>query len=178
MREVPAAEVTVRPATDADAREIFRVLLEAFMVIREHYTDEAFAAVTPEPETISHRFAEGPIWVAEQDNKIVGTVSLTTEPEGLYVRSMAVSPGSQKLGIGRMLLDALHAHAAGTGIARIFLFTLPFQSGAMGMYEKHGYRWVRDTTADEWYGVPGYEMEKRLAEHGGIAAGYERIYAA
>ncbi|MEJ7623578.1 MAG: GNAT family N-acetyltransferase [Pyrinomonadaceae bacterium] len=164
-----AAEATIRLATTADAPEISRVLIEAFMVIREHYTDEAFAAVTPTPETVSDRFAEGPIWVAELDSKIVGTVSTTTEPDGLYMRSMAVSPAAQKLGIGRVLLDALHEHATGTGIERIFLYTLPFQSGAKGMYEKHGYRWVRDTTADEWYGVPGFEMEKLLVEPGTMA---------
>jgi len=152
----------VRLATSADAADISRVLLEAFTVIREHYTAEAFGVVTPKAEVIESRFTEGPMWVAEVDGRVVGTVSLTTDPEGLYMRSMAVSPTAQKLGIGRLLLDALHEHAVGTGLTRIFLYTLPFQSGARAMYEKHGYQWVRDTTADEWYGVPGLEMERKL----------------
>ncbi len=154
------SNASARLATPEDAAEIARVLLEAFTVIREHYTTEAFEVVTPKAEVIEGRFAEGPMWAAEVDGRVVGTVSLTTEPEGLYVRSMAVSPTTQKLGIGRLLLEALHEHAAGTGVTRIFLYTLPFQSGARAMYEKNGYRWVRDTTADEWYGVPGLEMEK------------------
>ena len=154
------SNASVRLATPEDAAEIARVLLEAFTVIREHYTSEAFEVVTPKAEVIEGRFAEGPMWAAEVDGRVVGTVSLTTEPEGLYVRSMAVSPTAQKLGIGRLLLDALHEHATGTGLTRIFLYTLPFQSGARAMYEKHGYLRVRDTTADEWYGVPGLEMEK------------------
>jgi N-acetylglutamate synthase-like GNAT family acetyltransferase len=155
-------EVHVRLATADDAEEISNVLREAFSVIREHYTAEAFEVVTPKPDEIYRRFEEGPIWVAELDDEIVGTVSLTTEPEGLYVRSMAVSPCVQKQGVGRKLLDALHEHASGTGIERIFLYTLPFQKGARAMYEKYGYKWVRDTPAEEWYGVAGLEMDKKL----------------
>lgn len=156
-------DVTVRLAAREDAAAISRTLLEAFGEIREHYTDEAFEVVTPKPEEVAERFAEGPIWVAELDNEIVGTVSLTTEPEGLYVRSLAVSPSAQGRGIGRQLLNALHERAAGEGIDRIFLYTLPFQAGARAMYERCGYTWVRDTPAEEWYGVPGLEMEKSLS---------------
>jgi N-acetylglutamate synthase-like GNAT family acetyltransferase len=159
-----APQPKIRLATPADASEISRVLLEAFSIIREHYTAEAFNVVTPKTDEIEKRFAEGPTWVAEIDGEIVGTVSLTTEPEGLYVRSMAVLPKAQKQGVGRGLLDVLHEHARGTGIERIFLYTLPFQSGARTMYEKYGYKWVRDTPAEEWYGVPGLEMEKFLGK--------------
>ncbi len=157
---MPPSESTVRLAVREDSEAISRVLLDAFMTVRKNYTDEAFAVVTPKSDEIEGRFEEGPMWIFELDGEVVGTVSLTTEAEGFYIRSMAVSPTTQKLGIGKMLLDALHEHAAGTGLTRIFLHTLPFQSGARAMYEKHGYRWVRDTTADEWYGVPGLEMER------------------
>lgn len=163
---MPRPDATIRLATPADAADISRVLIEAFATIREHYTDSAFAAVTPNADEVKRRFEEGPIWVAELDGEIVGTVSLTTEPEGLYVRSMAVSPKAQGRGIGRSLLDALHAEAAGRGIDRIFLYTLPFQQGARAMYEKYGYKWVRDTPAEEWHGVAGLEMEKFLSEPG------------
>ena len=161
-KEVPPSEATVRLATPEDSEAISRVLLEAFITVREYYTDEAFEVVTPKPDEVEGRFEEGPIWVAEMDGGIVGTVSLTTEPEGLYVRSMAVVPSAQGLGIGRQLLDELHDHAARDGGGRIFLYTLPFQKGAQAMYEKYGYTWVRDTPAEEWYGVPGLEMEKFL----------------
>lgn len=155
-------EITVRLAAPNDADDISRVLKEAFTVVREHYTEEAFDVVTPKPEVILERFAEGPMWVAELDGNVVGTVSLTTEPEGLYVRSMAVSPNAQRLGIGHKLLVALHEHTAESEIRRIFLYTTYFTPGAKDMYEKHGYRYVRDTTPEEWYGVPGLEMEKIL----------------
>lgn len=161
-KEASRPEVSVRRATREDAGDISRLLLEAFGAIRERYTPEGFADVTPDESKVAGRLDEGALWVAETQDRIVGSVSLATEPEGLYVRSMAVLPEFQGRGIGHKLLDALHEYAAGTGVSRIFLYTLPFQLGARELYEKHGYRWVRDTPAEEWYGVPGLEMEKFL----------------
>ena len=169
-KNAPLHDLTIRFATEADSAAISHVLLKAFGAIREHYTDEAFVVVTPNAQEIEGRFAEGPMWVSELDGEIVGTVSLTTEPEGLYVRSMAVLPTAQGHGIAHKLLDVLHEYATGGAIERIFLYTLPFQKGARAIYEKHGYTWVRDTTAEEWYGVPGLEMEKFLGKENAVGS--------
>lgn len=154
--------VLVRRAAVEDATEVSRVIHETFSSVREHYTDSAFEDVTPKPGEIAQRLTDGAIWVAEIGGDIVGTVTLLTEPEGYYVRSMAVLPQAQGRGIGRTLLEALHAHATAGELKRIFLYTLPFQQGARALYEKHGYTWVRDTPPEEWHGVPGLEMEKNL----------------
>jgi N-acetylglutamate synthase-like GNAT family acetyltransferase len=169
-RKVSRPEVIIRRAERRDAGDISRLLLEAFGAIRDRYTPEGFADVTPDEERVRQRFDEGALWVAEIDGKVVGTVSLSTEPEGLYVRSMAVSPQFQGQGIGHKLLKALHEYAAGTDEHRIFLYTLPFQLGARELYEKHGYSWVRDTPAEEWFGVPGLEMEKFLDKKNAVTS--------
>jgi N-acetylglutamate synthase-like GNAT family acetyltransferase len=155
-------ELKIRLATPEDSASIAEVLHEAFLPFRKHYTAEAFAVVTASADVIASRFVEGPMWVAELNGKVVGTVSLTTEPEGQYIRSMAVRPEAQGLGIGHRLLDALNDHASESHIRRIFLYTTYFVPGAKEMYEKHGFKWVRDTTAEEWHGVPGLEMEREL----------------
>jgi N-acetylglutamate synthase-like GNAT family acetyltransferase len=167
-------DVTVRLATEDDAAEISSVLLDAFGAYRENYTPEAFEAVTPAAEEIVRRFGEGPQWVVEINEDIVGSVSVTTEPEGLYIRSMAVRPDAQRRGVGHKLLEAVNAYADASGHDRIFLYTTYFVPGAKEMYEKHGYAWVRDTTADEWYGVPGLEMDRVLTEPGAVATGAAR----
>jgi N-acetylglutamate synthase-like GNAT family acetyltransferase len=100
--------VTVRLATKDDSAEISWVLLNAFGQNKESYTPEAFEIVTPSTDSIAERFDEGPQWVAEIDDEIVGTVSLTTEPEGLYIRSMAVRPDAQGRGVGHKLLEAVN----------------------------------------------------------------------
>ena len=142
-------KANVRRASVEDAGSISRLLLESFGAIRERYSTEGFADVTPDEEKVTSRFEEGALWVAEVDGRVVGSVSLKPEAEGLYVRSMAVLPEFQGRGISHKLLDALHEYAAATGVNRIFLYTLPFQLGARELYEKHGYTWVRDTPAEE-----------------------------
>ncbi|MFN0140920.1 MAG: GNAT family N-acetyltransferase [Pyrinomonadaceae bacterium] len=152
----------VRLAERDDAAAISQVIREAFGRLREHYTAEAFEVVASTPDEILSRFDEGPQWVAELDDEIVGTVSVTVEDNDLYVRSMAVAPHAQGRGIAHKLLEAIDEYAAGTEHKRIFLYTTYFTPGAKELYEKHGYAWVRDTLAEEWYGVPGLEMDKEI----------------
>lgn len=154
--------VEVRLAKPDDSDAIAEVLREAFGVYKNEYTPEAFEIVTPRADEISARFDEGPQWVAVNDNEIVGTVSVTVEEGDLYIRSMAVRPDAQGRGVGHKLLHAIDEYANSTDHERIFLYTTYFSAGAKELYEKHGYVWVRDTTADEWYGVPGLEMDKRI----------------
>jgi N-acetylglutamate synthase-like GNAT family acetyltransferase len=152
--------VTVRLAREADSAGIAEVLVAAFSQFELEYTPESFAIVTPSADEVATRFVEGPLWVAERDGHVVGTVSVTTEPEGMYIRSMAVHPDAQGLGIGHKLLDAVDEYFQSSELNRIFLYTTYFAPGAKEMYEKHGFKWLRDTTAEEWCGTPGLEMEK------------------
>jgi N-acetylglutamate synthase-like GNAT family acetyltransferase len=154
--------IELRHAVIEDVDAISQVLRDAFGVYEDKYTHEAFEFITPSADEIKSRFDEGPQWVAVEDDEIVGTVSVTVEDGDLYVRSMAVAPEMQGHGIGHKLLDAIDEYASGTEHDRIFLYTTYFSAGAKELYEKHGYVWVRDTTADEWYGVPGLEMDKKL----------------
>lgn len=165
-----STQANVRLAEAADAESIAAVLKEAFGIYRENYTPEAFEAVTPGAEKILSRFTEGPQWVAEIDGNVVGTVSLRTDPEGLYVRSMAVLPEVQGTGVGHVLLDAVNEFADASGQERIFLHTTYFVPGAGEMYAKHGFRWVRDTAPEEWMGVPGLEMERIINKQDAIGS--------
>jgi N-acetylglutamate synthase-like GNAT family acetyltransferase len=155
-------DVHVRLALPTDAEAISSVLLKAFGAYKDSYSPEAFSIVTPDAAEIATRFDEGPQWVAEIDGQVIGTASITTEPEGLYIRSMAVDPSVQGRGIGHKLLSAVDEYAPTTDQERIFLYTTYFTPGAKEMYEKHGYKWFRETTAEEWYDTPGLEMDKTI----------------
>lgn len=161
MKEASRPEI--RLARPGDETSIAEVLREAFTVVQEHYSEDAFVIVTPSPEIVASRFDEGPMWVAVLDGRIVGTVSVTILPdEGLYIRSMAVRPASQGLGIGHRLLAAIDLYAATTEETRVFLYTTYFTPGAKEMYEKHGFNWVKEVVPEEWYGTGGLEMDKKI----------------
>lgn len=162
---VAGEEIKVRPAFKEEADAIGRLLREAFAEFATDYTPEAFAIVTPSADEIARRFDEGPIWVAVKDNKIVATVSSVPESEWLYIRSMAVLPQAQGLGIARKMLEAVEEYAIESGFERLFLYTTHFSKEAIRLYEKNGFERGRDTSADEWYGTPGLAMEKKIGRN-------------
>ena len=158
------SEVKVRLATPEDSEAISGILRIAFSEFKNDYTPEAFEVVTPPAEAIATRFAAGPQWVATVDGKKVGTVSVFPEPDHLYIRSMAVLPEAQGLGVGKKLLGAVEAYAIEARFERLFLHTTHFSKSAIRLYEKFGFQKTGDTTAEEWYGTPGLGMEKKLAK--------------
>ncbi len=152
----------IRPAQPEESETIARILRESFGRFESDYTPEAMQAVTPSPDEVVTRFDEGPIWVAVDEDEIVGTVSVVPEPEWLYIRSMAVSPKAQGLGIGNKMLQEAERYAADKGFDMLFLYTTYFSASAIKLYEKNGFYKVRDTTAEEWFGTPGLAMEKKI----------------
>lgn len=160
-----AGDIEIRRAVEDEADAIAGVLREAFAEFSTDYTPEAFAIVTPPADEITGRFDEGPIWVAVKQDEIVATVSTVPEPEWLYIRSMAVLPSAQGLGLGGKLLEAVERHAIEAGFERLFLYTTNFSLDAIRLYEKNGFRRGRDMSADEWYGTPGLAMEKKIGRN-------------
>ena len=161
-QKVLTSDVQIRRATPDDARSIADILREAFAQFESDYTPEAFAAVTPPPDEIARRFDEGPIWIAVRNDEIVATVSVVPEPEWLYIRSMAVLPKMQGLGIGHQILNVVEKYGIQNGFDRLFLYTTHFSTDAIRLYEKHGFGRVRDTSAEEWLGTPGLSMDKKI----------------
>lgn len=154
-------DVLIRTARPADAAGIARVLREAFSPFEKLYTPAAFAATILDARRVRERFADqGRIWVASENKRAVGTVSAVDEGERLYIRSMAVSPAAQGIGIGQRLLGEVEKFALKKGFAGLFLYTTPFLAGAIRLYEKNGFEHGGDV--DGFFGTPLLEMEKRL----------------
>jgi len=104
---------TTRPALVADARPILdlvnRLALEQVMLPRS-------------PASVIENIRD--FTIAEVDGKFAGCGALAIVWSNLAeVRSLAVDPGFQKLGVGRAIVDALSAEARHLGIPRLFCFT-------------------------------------------------------
>lgn len=159
---IKSAAICIREAAPDDSADIADILQKAFGPYRHFYSEDAFRAVTPTKDEIAARFVEGPIWIAELESKAIGTVSVSNESEGLYIRSLAVIPEMQGRGIAHRLLETAMNYAESGGWERVFLYTTYFVPGARQLYEKHGFQWVRDTAREEWFDTPGLEMERIL----------------
>lgn len=155
-------EVEIRRAGPGDEHTISSLILEAFSPFRGEYTADAFEYTAAPAEKVLERFTEGPIWLACVDGEAVGTVSGLPEEERFYIRSMAIKPSVQRGGIGQRLLDTLEAFAREAGFSKLYLYTTFVLPGAKRLYEKNGFYVVRETPAEEWYDMGGFEMEKEI----------------
>jgi GNAT superfamily N-acetyltransferase len=141
---------------------IEQLIAAAFGPFRELYTPDAFDYTAIKADAVRERFAEGPIWLAYDGGRPVGTVSGLPDGERFYIRSMGVAPDAQGRGIGQRLLAALEQHARDAGFKKLYLYTTFVLPGARPLYEKNGFYVLRETPPEEWFGMGGIEMEKVL----------------
>ena len=156
------SKVRVRLAEPDDCGTIASLIYEAFAPFESEYTPGAFEYTTPKADQIRPRFDEGPIWIAELDGEPVGTVSGLPDGGRFYIRSMAIRPSVQRIGIGQTLLDALEADAREQGFEKLYLYTTHVLPGARRLYEKNGFYVLRETRPEDWFDMGGLEMEKKL----------------
>jgi putative acetyltransferase len=155
----PAIEI--RRATRGDASAIAAVLHTAFVEYEHRYTQEAFAAPTPSAELLSERMEEGPVWVALQEEQIVGTVSAVPEEQACYLRSMAILPAARGQRIGTRLLEQVEQCAREQGVDCLYLRTTPFLERAIRLYEHCGFRRSEEGPLT-LFGTPLFTMMKSL----------------
>jgi len=154
--------VAIRRAVENDSEAISELIREAFDPFKSEYTPDAFDYTTPGPDLIRDRFAEGPIWEAFEKEVMVGTVSGMPDGDRFYIRSMAIKPSAQRGGIGQRLLEVLEAFAREAGYEKLYLYTTFVLPAAKRLYEKNGFYVLRETPPEEWFGMGGLEMEKKL----------------
>ena len=155
------AEPTVRLADVDEAPDIAALLRDAFEAYRPLYTPAACAATTPSADRVRQRWQEGPVWVALQDDRIVGTVAAVSRGDALYMRSMAVMPASRGTGCGRRLVEVVERHAVANGHDSVVLSTTPFLDSAIALYERCGFRRT-DAGPLDLGGTPLFTMQKIL----------------
>jgi ribosomal protein S18 acetylase RimI-like enzyme len=150
----------VRRAQPTDVAAIAGTLRDAFAPFEPLYTPAGFTATTPGPEQLLARWREGPVWVAERDGAIVGTVSAVQRPGEVYVRSMAVRPEAQGVGAGAELLRTVERFGRDTGERRLSLTTTPFLAAAIRLYQRHGFVTIGQA---DLFGTPLLVMGKEIS---------------
>ncbi len=158
-QSISTHDFVVRRATPDDAEAVAQILEASFAGFRDQYSAEAYRATVLNAAEIRMRLDEGPTWVASHGDDLIGTVSAVITGAGLYVRSMAVSPVSQRRGVGRALLRAAHDYAVQNGLVRMYLSTTPFLSAAIRLYDANGFSMCAADPSD-LFGTPLLSMSK------------------
>ena len=151
----------IRLAASSDASAVANLIFQSFLEYKSSYTDEAFAATCPSSIEVENRMSEGPIWMAIEDETVVGTVSAVPVGSALLVRSLAVLPSERGQGTGELLLDQVENYAYENGYRRLVLSTTPFLTPAIRLYEQFGFRRSSEGPSDR-LGTPIFTMVKEL----------------
>ena len=87
-------------------------------------------------------------WVVECAGRLVGLLVRQAQPDHLLLENVAVSPDSQNLGIGRLLLDLADRRARELEFSEVRLYTNVAMTENLAYYPRHGYHETRRATQD------------------------------
>jgi ribosomal protein S18 acetylase RimI-like enzyme len=82
----------------------------------------------------------GYIFIAKEDNTVVGTAALIKHEDGFELSKMSVSAGWQGRGISKLLMDACITKANNEAATRIFLYSNTMLVPAISLYRKFGFK--------------------------------------
>src|SRR5260370_37445008 len=151
----------IRLAASSDASAVANLIFQSFLEYKSFYTDEAFAATCPSSTEVENRLAEGPVWIAVENETVVGTVSGVPIGNALLVRSLAVLPSERGQGTGELLMDQAKNYAYENGYTRLVLSTTPFLTPAIRLHEQCGFRRSSEGPSDR-LGTPILTIVKDL----------------
>jgi N-acetylglutamate synthase-like GNAT family acetyltransferase len=136
----------IRRAIPSDASAVSALLRRAFQEFEPLYTPEAFVATVQPESGILKRSEEGPLWVAENDDGVIGTVAAVCSADSVMVRGMAVDPRARGQQIGRALLRITEDFACEQGYERMSLYTTAFLLRAIRLYQCSGFEFTGEKT--------------------------------
>jgi GNAT superfamily N-acetyltransferase len=172
----PDANTLIRgfEATDATAvRDLFVLVNRLLSPPHLRTAFEAYIArsLSEEIGRIPAYYAEhaGGFWVACRGEDVVGMFGLEAAgPNALELRRMYVAPAVRRAGIATAMLQFAEDEARRRGAGRLELSTSALQPAAIALYQRAGYRLVREVVADHASnktvggGIRRYHFEKML----------------
>ena len=127
------------------------VHLHGVLYAREHGLDTTFEPYVAKPLADFVLSGSGRIWIAEDGDRLVGSIALVEDGEGLgQLRWFLVVPEARGTGLGKRLLDAALAHARARGLSHIFLWSFADLTDALRLYERAGFKVTETKTGLIW----------------------------
>src|SRR5215469_18722837 len=129
---------SARSAPPAERAELFNAAYEGYLipfhvdVAALEFMDDAFD-LDLDASRIAFRAGEP-----------VGLGNLGVRGEDAWIGGVGVVASARRSGVGEALMRALHDQARERGVRRVWLEVIFENAGAFALYEKLGYRTVRD----------------------------------
>jgi GNAT superfamily N-acetyltransferase len=110
--------------------------------------------------------------IAYRDGEPVGLGNLGIRGEDAWIGGVGVVSAARRSGVGDALMRALHDQARERGVRRLWLEVIVENTGAFALYEKLGYRTVRDV---EVWSLPVAEEGDSAVREAPAAEAHARI---
>jgi GNAT superfamily N-acetyltransferase len=146
--------------------ELFNAAYEGYLV--SFHVDEATLALMDDVFDLDLDASR----IAYLDGAAVGLANLGVRGEDAWVGGVGVVPAARRSGVGEALMRALHDEARTRGIRRVWLEVIVENTAAFALYEKLGYRAVRDV---EVWSLPLSLTDESQAEDGPFEDAHVRI---
>jgi GNAT superfamily N-acetyltransferase len=118
---------------------------------REYGLDTTFEPYVAKPLADFVLAGGGRLWVAEQDNRIVGSIAVVDAENGEgQLRWFLLAPEARGTGLGRRLLEAALAYCRERGMGSVFLWSFSELAAALRLYERAGFTITETRTTHLW----------------------------
>jgi N-acetylglutamate synthase-like GNAT family acetyltransferase len=127
--------VTVRPAVAADADLVSELVESAY----QGYVPRIGLRPAPMDADYASLIGRDEVWVAEQDDALVGVLVIVIAGDHLLIENIAVSPASQGAGVGSLLMQTAEQHARQAGVSEVRLYTHELMTENHAYYRHRGF---------------------------------------
>jgi ribosomal protein S18 acetylase RimI-like enzyme len=138
--------LTFRTSNLAEGEEVVRVIRAAFTpwlrALGREFPADGSAEFAEERERFVAELGRGDVYVALEDERIVGAVRTKPQEEDLYIHTIAVDPARQGTGVGSWLLQRIDGVARARGLSRLSLETAEMAVANIRLYRRHGFEIV------------------------------------
>lgn len=110
--------------------------------------------------------------LAYRDDAAIGLANLCIRGDEGWIGGVGVVPAARRSGVGETLMRGVHDEARARGLRRVWLEVIVENTGAFALYEKLGYRTVRDV---EVWSLPLSVSERSEAKDVPAAEAHDRI---
>jgi len=134
-------DLDIRPArtlSPGERADLFNAAYEGYLV--PFHVDETALAFMDDAFDLDLDASR----IAFRDGEPVGLGNLGLRGEDAWIGGVGVVTAARRSGVGEALMRALHEQARERGVRRVWLEVIVENTGAFALYEKLGYRTVRD----------------------------------
>jgi len=137
MNDQPAQTSTrAKRATTGDLPGIQQLMVDAYT----KYIERIGRPPAPMTADYSAALEHSRVWVLESGDAIVGALVTEDRADHLLLETVAVAPGAQGKGYGRLLLERAECDAVELGLTEVRLYTNEAMTENLTFYPRHGYR--------------------------------------